>query len=164
MNGALPVIVEAWQEFEKRFGRAYHPVETYKTDGAEILLLTVGSVSETAMTALDKMRADGKKVGLVRLRLWRPFPATDLVDVLKRAKAVAVVDRAMAFSTRSGPLCVEVKAALYDHGVYPYVQNFVAGLGGRDVTVEDFENMVAKTGDGLAKGLPMGYEMVNVRE
>ncbi len=164
MNGALPVIVEAWQEFEKQFGRAYHPVETYKTEGAEILLLTVGSVSETAMTAVDKMRAAGRNVGLVRLRLWRPFPAKELVDVLKTAKAVAVVDRAMAFSTRSGPLCTEVKAALYDHGVSPYVQNFIAGLGGRDVTVEDFEMMAAKTSDGLAKGLPMGYEIVNVRE
>ncbi|MGQ9484177.1 MAG: transketolase C-terminal domain-containing protein [Desulfosoma sp.] len=164
MNGALPVIVEAWQEFEKQFGRAYRPVETYKTDGAQILLLTMGSISETAMTAVDKMRAEGKEVGLVRLRLWRPFPAKELVDVMKTAKAVAVVDRAMPLSTRSGPLCLEVKAALYDHGVSPYVQNFIAGLGGRDVTVEDFEMMAAKTSDGLAKGLPMTYEIVNARE
>jgi len=164
MNGALPVIVEAWKEFEKLFGRAYHPVETYKADDADLLLLTVGSVSETAMTAVDKMRAEGKKVGLVHLRLWRPFPAKELVDILKQAKAVAVVDRAMAFSTRSGPLCVEVKAALFDHGISSYVQNFIAGLGGRDVTVEDFEQMAAKTSDALAKGLPMTYEIVNARE
>lgn len=164
MNGTLPVIVEAWQEFEKQFGRAYRPVETYKIDGAQILLLTMGSISETAMTAVDKMRAEGKDVGLVRLRLWRPFPAKELVDLVKTAKAVAVVDRAMALSTRSGPLCLEVKAALYDHGVSPYVQNFIAGLGGRDVTVEDFEMMAAKTSDGLAKGLPMTYEIVNARE
>ncbi|SMC23332.1 pyruvate ferredoxin oxidoreductase alpha subunit [Desulfacinum hydrothermale DSM 13146] len=158
------VIVEAWQEFEKQFGRSYKPVETYKAEDAETLLLTMGSISETAMTAVDKMRADGQKVGLAHLRLWRPFPAEELVDAVKGAKALAVVDRALSLSGGCGPVCVEVKSTLFDRGLSPYVQNFLAGLGGRDVTVEDFETMVAKVGDGLAKGLPMGYEIVNARE
>ncbi|MBC7358328.1 MAG: pyruvate ferredoxin oxidoreductase [Desulfacinum sp.] len=164
LKGSKAVIVEAWREFEKQFGRSYRPVETYKADDAQILILTMGSISETAMTAVDKMRAAGQKVGLVRLRLWRPFPAEELVDALKGAKALAVVDRSLPFSGGCGPVCVEVKSALFDRGLSPCVQNFLAGLGGRDVTVEDFEAMAAKVSDGLAKGLPMGYEIMNVRE
>lgn len=164
LKASKPVIVEAWKVFADQFGRQYHPVETYQTEGAEHLLLTMGSISETAMTAVDSMRAAGKKVGLVRIRLWRPFPAEELLAAVKGAKTLSVIDRAPAFSGGCGPVCCEVKSVLFDGGSSPYVWNYLAGLGGRDVTVEDFSDMVEKTSACADRGEPMGYEFMNVRE
>jgi pyruvate ferredoxin oxidoreductase alpha subunit len=164
LKAAKPVIIQAWQEFGDQFGRYYQPVETYQTDGAKYLLVTMGSISETAMTAVDAMRAAGKPVGLVRIRLWRPFPFDEIHAVLKDVRAIAVVDRALSLNGGCGPVCCEVKTALYDRKCYPYVQNFVAGLGGRDVTVEVFEEMVDKLIASCDRGDPMGYEIINVRE
>ena len=164
LKASKPVILEAWQEFEKHFGRKYSPVEKYKADDAETLLITVGSISETAMRAVDSMRADGKKVGLVRIRLFRPFPVEEFVDAVKHAKKLAVVDRALGFNGHVGPLCCELKSVLFDNGLTPYVWNYIAGLGGRDVTIEDFQQMVEKLSDKANKNEPMSYEIVNVRE
>ncbi len=164
LKAAKPVILEAWDVLEEQFGRRYRPVETFMADDAEQILVTMGSISETAMTAVKAMRAAGKKVGLARIRLWRPFPAEELIAALRGAKQVMVVDRALAFSGGCGPLCCEVKAAMFDHQVSPYVWNFIAGLAGRDVTVDDFTGMVDKTVSYADQGKPMGYEFVNVRE
>jgi pyruvate ferredoxin oxidoreductase alpha subunit len=164
LKAAKPIIVDAWKAFGDQFGRYYNPVETYKSEDADTLLITMGSISETAMTAIDAMRTAGKKVGLVRLRLWRPFPYDELFAAIKHAKAIAVVDRTVALSGGCGPVCGEVKTVLYDHKSYPYVQNYVAGLGGRDVTVEVFEDMVDKLIASCDRGDPMGYEIINVRE
>jgi pyruvate ferredoxin oxidoreductase alpha subunit len=164
LKASLPVIDEAWKEFGDQFGRYYKPVETYKSDDAETLLITMGSISETAMTAIDAMREKGKSVGLVRLRLWRPFPFDAFFEAVKDAKRLAVIDRAMSFSGGSGPVCVEVKSTLYDRKHHPYIQNFLAGLGGRDVTVENFEEMADSIVQSHDKNDPMGYEIINVRE
>jgi pyruvate ferredoxin oxidoreductase alpha subunit len=114
IKGAKPVILEAWQEFGDMFGRYYKPVETYQADGAETLLVTMGSLSETAMIAVDQMRTDGKNVGLVRLRLFRPFPFEEFLAAVRGAKQIAVMDRALGLNGAGGPLATEVKAALYD--------------------------------------------------
>jgi pyruvate ferredoxin oxidoreductase alpha subunit len=164
LKAAKPIIVDAWKAFGDQFGRYYNPVETYKSEDADTLLITMGSISETAMTAIDAMRTAGKRVGLVRLRLWRPFPYDELFAAIKHAKAIAVVDRTVALSGGCGPVCGEVKTVLYDNKAYPYVQNYVAGLGGRDVTVEVFEDMVDKLIASCDRGDPMGYEIINVRE
>jgi pyruvate ferredoxin oxidoreductase alpha subunit len=164
LKGAKPVILEAWKEFAELFGRSYHPVETYRSEDADTILITMGSISETAMTAVDAMRQAGKKIGLVRIRLWRPFPSEELYAAVKHAKALAVVDRVVALSGGCGPVCCEVKAAFFDRKFYPYIQNYVAGLGGRDVTVEVFEDMADKLTASLQGGEPMGYEIINVRE
>jgi pyruvate ferredoxin oxidoreductase alpha subunit len=158
------VVVEAWKEFGDRFGRYYNPVETYKTEDAEYMLVTMGSISETAMTAVDAMREAGKKVGLVRIRLWRPFPVEELFEAVKGAKALAVIDRAMTLNAVGGAVCGEIKTVLYDRGVHPYVKNFVAGLGGRDVTVQNFDEMIDDLIAGASNGAPMGYEIINVKE
>ena len=164
LKAAKPVILEAWKEFAELFGRTYHPVETYRTEDADTILITMGSISETAMTAVDAMRQAGKKVGLVRIRLWRPFPAEELLAAVKHARALAVVDRVVALSGGCGPVCCEVKAAFYDRKFYPYIQNYIAGLGGRDVTVQVFEEMADQLTASLQGGAPMGYEIINVRE
>jgi len=164
IKNAKPVILEAWDEFEKIFGRKYKPIETYKAEDAEIILVTVGSISETAMRAVDRMRAHGKRVGLARIRLFRPFPVEEFVDAVRGAKLIGVVERALGFNGYTGPLCAELKSVLFDNGLNPYVWNFIAGLGGRDVTVEDFEEMAECLEVKANKNEPMGYEIVNARE
>ncbi|MBF0525399.1 MAG: pyruvate ferredoxin oxidoreductase [Deltaproteobacteria bacterium] len=158
------VVIQAWKEFGDLFGRYYHPVETYKTEGAETLLLTMGSVSETAMTAIDKMREAGKKVGLVRFRLWRPFPFEEFFEAVKGVKTLAVMDRAMSPGGPCGPVAAEVRAALYDQPNRPKVFSFVAGLGGRDVQVSDFEEIVSRAEIYAEKGAPATYDLIGVRE
>ncbi|MBF0551239.1 MAG: pyruvate ferredoxin oxidoreductase [Deltaproteobacteria bacterium] len=158
------VVIQAWKEFGDLFGRYYHPVETYKTEGAETLLLTMGSVSETAMTAIDRMREAGKKVGLVRFRLWRPFPFEEFFEAVKGVKTLAVMDRAMSPGGPCGPVAAEVRAALYDQPTRPKVFSFVAGLGGRDVQVSDFEEIVSRAEKYAEKGAPATYDLIGVRE
>src|SRR5512139_61722 len=165
LKGAKPVVIEAWNEFAKLFGRKYQPVETYKTEGADTLLVTMGSTSETAMTAVDKMRAAGRKVGIVRIRLYRPFPKEEFLAAIKGAKQLAVMDRALAMSGMdTGPLATEIKSILYDQAQKPYVWNFIAGLAGRDITVENFTEMADGVEAAAADKLPQGATWTNVRE
>lgn len=165
LKGAKPVVIEAWNEFAKLFGRKYQPVETYKTEGADTLLVTMGSTSETAMTAVDAMRAAGRKVGIVRIRLYRPFPKEEFLAAIKGAKQLAVMDRALAMSgMETGPLATEIKSILYDQAQKPYVWNFIAGLAGRDITVENFTEMADGVEAAAADKLPQGATWTNVRE
>jgi len=164
LKNSKAVAVEAWKEFGDLFGRYYHPVESYKAEDAEHIIISMGSISETAMTAVDAMREAGKKVGLVRIRLWRPFPGDELIEAVKGAKTLTVLDRVMNLNGVCGPVCGEVKSVLYDSGLRPFVKNYIAGLGGRDVTVENFTEMVEKVIASAANGGSMGYEIINVNE
>jgi len=164
LRASKETILKCWQEFGKIFGRNYQPVESYQAEKAKTLLLTMGSFSETAMTAVDKMRAEGKDVGLVRLRLWRPFPFEEFRRAVEDAETLIVVDRALSFGGPGGPVCSEVKAALYGEAKKPRVVSFVAGIGGRDISVDDFEEIVNKGITISEKGSPNEYEIFGVRE
>lgn len=164
MEQSLDTIVKVWQEFGDKFGRHYNPVEQYRSQDAEVLLLTMGSYSETAMTAIDKMRDEGKDVGLLKLRLWRPFPFADFRKAVARAKTLIVLDRALSFGGLNGPVCSEIKAALYNEDKKPKIVSFVGGLGGRDITVTDFEEIVNKGIDIAEKGSENEFEIYGVRE
>lgn len=157
-------IIEAWEEFGRTFGRHYKPIETYKSEDAEVLLLTMGSISETAMSAVDFMREKDISVGLVRIRLWRPFPFYELQEAVKGANTLAVVDRAISTGGPGGPVCSEVRSALFGFQKRPHVSGFIAGLGGRDVTTEMFEEMVSQSIKYAAEGKEQFYELVGVRE
>ena len=133
------VIKKAFDEFEAVFGRKYHVVESYRAEDAETVMVSMGSISETAMTTVDELRDKGQKVGLVRLRLWRPFPGEELLAALAGAKNVAVIDRHMVMGAPAGPVGLEVKSLLYSSPLRPKVSNWVLGLGGRDVTRDDFK-------------------------
>jgi pyruvate ferredoxin oxidoreductase alpha subunit len=140
------VIKEAYADFEKIFGRSYgNPFfEEYMTEDADVVLLGMGTMSTPAHVAVRKLREQGKKVGFVRLRWFRPFPAKDLVKLLGRFKAVGVVDRDFSFGSPwlSGVVATEVRTALYPgNGPKPPVLGFICGLGGREVTVNDIEKM-----------------------
>jgi pyruvate ferredoxin oxidoreductase alpha subunit len=139
-------VIGVFEEFEKAFGRKYSAVETYRHEDAETIIVTMGSISETAMTAVDEMRDKGQKVGLVRIRLWRPLPVEELTDTLKGAKTVAVVDRHMVMGVPEGPVGLEVKSMLYNIPNAPKVANFLLGLGGRDVRRTDFKYIVERAG------------------
>lgn len=158
------VILEVWAEWKERFGRAYRPVEAYMADDAEILINLVGAISGTAQVAVDEMRAEGKKVGLIRNRLWRPYPFTEIREAVSNAKAVAVVDRALSVGGVGGPMASELRAALYPLEDRPLVAGFIAGLGGREVTRADFKMIVAETEELLDTGYTDEYKMIGVRE
>ena len=105
IRASKKIILEHWDEFGKAFGRQYHPIEKYRTDGAKTLLMTLGSFGETAMTAVDKMRNEGKEVGLLKLRLWRPFPFEELNEAIGNAQTLIVVDQG-TFFRRSRRSCL----------------------------------------------------------
>ena len=160
---SMSIITETWKAFGDMTGRYYHPVEAYKTEDADTLLVTMGSCSETASVAVDKMREQGRPVGLVKIRLWRPFPFDDLKRATLQAKRLVVIDRAMSVGA-CGPVASEVKAALYGNDRRPSVYNFVAGISGRDVTPSDFIKMVDKAEIQIEEGNREGYEIYGVRE
>jgi pyruvate ferredoxin oxidoreductase alpha subunit len=165
LKASKPVIQEIFDDFAKQFGRQYKLVETYKTEDAETIIVAIGSIAQTAMTAIDAMRARGHKVGIVRIRVFRPFPAAELIEAIKGAKNLVLLDRTSAFAGGevSGPVALEVKSALFDRGLSPKVGNFLVGLGGRDVTDQNFEEMVERVASAKNGDLP-AYEFINVRE
>jgi pyruvate ferredoxin oxidoreductase alpha subunit len=158
------VVEAAWQEFGRRYGRHYAPVETYRVEGAEVLLLTMGVISRTAMSAVDRLREAGKAVGLVRFRLWRPFPTAEFREAVANAKIIAVIDRHLSLGAHSGPVCLEVRAALYDLPNRPQVFGFILGLGGRDVTLNDFAEIVARAERYATTGPEAEYTLIGLRE
>jgi pyruvate ferredoxin oxidoreductase alpha subunit len=163
IRSSMPKILEMWKAFGEMTGRYYHPIETYKAEEAETLLVTMGSFGETASAAVDKMREEGRSVGLVKIRLWRPFPFDAFKKASLNAKQLVVIDRAISVGA-CGPVASEVKAALYGEVQRPSVYNFVAGLGGRDVTPSDFVKMVDKAEIEIEEGNQEGFELYGVRE
>jgi pyruvate ferredoxin oxidoreductase alpha subunit len=162
LRSSMPKILDTWKAFGEVTGRHYHPVETYRAEDADTLLVTMGSYGETASVAVDKMREAGRSVGLVKIRLWRPFPFDDLKKATLHAKQLVVIDRAISVGA-CGPAASEVKAALYGNDQRPSVYNFVAGISGRDVTPSDFVKMVDKAEIEIAEGNKEGFEIYGVR-
>jgi pyruvate ferredoxin oxidoreductase alpha subunit len=162
--GSQKVVTEVWKDFGRLFGRNYKPVESYKTKDAETLLITMGSISETAMMAVDALREKGRKVGLIHIRLWRPFPFKEFLQAIKGVKVLAVLDRALVPGGVGGPVGLEVKSALFGKDQAPYVAEFVAGLGGRDLTVETFVEVAEKAERYAQKQKDFQYELIGVRE
>jgi len=158
------VILGCWDKFGDTFGRYYSPVECYQSDKAKVLLLTMGSFSETAMDAVDKMRAEGKDIGLLKLRLWRPFPFTEIRQATKDAEVVIVLDRAISFGGPPGPVCSEIRAALYHQDKKPRVVSIVGGLGGRDISIAGFEEIVDRGTSVSPAENEQEYEMFGVKE
>lgn len=159
-----PIIKEHWTNFADAFGRQYKAIETNHVEDAETVFVTMGSLGETVMTAVDEMRGEGQKVGQVRIRLWRPFPVDDFLAAVKGAKNIIVIDRALSPGYPAGPVATELRGLLYAKGVSKYVTNFICGLGGRDVTRDDFKAMVQKTEAHAKAGVDMPSEMVGVKE
>jgi pyruvate ferredoxin oxidoreductase alpha subunit len=164
LTNSRAVIEEVWADFAKRFGREYKAVETYRAEGAHYLFVTIGGLSQTASTAIDQLRDQGVSVGQLRLRLWRPFPHADIQRLLAGVKGVIVFDRCLSVAGAGGPAATEIKASLYNLPRRPPVVSFVGGLGGRDVTVQNFAEMIEKGIGYVDRGDAPVYELVGVRE
>ena len=161
---SMPKILETWKAFGDLTGRYYKPIETYRAEDAETLLITMGSCGETASVAVDQMRGEGRSVGLIKIRLWRPFPFDDFRKAVLNAKQLVVIDRAISIGGPGGPVASEVKAAIYGEENRPDVYDFVAGISGRDVSPSDYVKMVDKAEIEIEEGKKDGYEIYGVRE
>jgi pyruvate ferredoxin oxidoreductase alpha subunit len=132
---------EVDREFGRHFGRSYGgQIEEYRTEDAEVVLLTSGSAVGTARSVVDQMREDGKKVGLVKLRMYRPFPRERLVEALKGKKGIGVLDRSICFGWNCGPLYMELRALTPELGSAPML-SFIDGLANMDITVPNIKRM-----------------------
>ena len=138
MKDVMPVIMDVAECFERMIGRQYGFFEEYMMDDAEVALVAIGSSAGTGKEAVDRLRSEGKKVGLIKLRVFRPFPRIPLAEAMCKVKAVAIMDKAESFSNSGGPLFNEARSSLYDLRDKPYCINYIYGLGGRDIRVEDF--------------------------
>ena len=153
MKDAKQAILDQGKRFGQQFGRTYGFFEEYCMEDAEEALVLIGSTAGTAKAAVDQLRAQGKKVGLIKLRVFRPFPAEELAQALSHCKAVAVMDKSEGFSSCGGPIFAETRSALYDLEQHPKLINVVYGLGGRDVSTGDIAALyqrlehIAETGE-----------------
>ncbi|MFA6708907.1 MAG: pyruvate ferredoxin oxidoreductase [Fusobacterium sp.] len=141
MINAKEVILKVAEKFEKISGRKYGLFEEYKLDDAQVAIVVLSSTAGTAKEAVDELRAAGKKVGVLKLRVFRPFPMEELADALKHLDMVAVMDKSEGFSACGGPVFAETRSALYDVVNSPKIVNYVYGLGGRDVTINHIKGI-----------------------
>jgi len=144
IENAPPVIEEVGKEFGKKFGREYSFFEEYRMDDAEMCIIIMSSAAGTCKDAIDEMRSKGKKIGLLKPRVFRPFPHQKIAETLKEMKAIAVLDRSSSPGAFGAPLFTEIRSALYDYDERPKIVNYVYGLGGRDIMVEHFEEVALK--------------------
>jgi phenylglyoxylate dehydrogenase alpha subunit len=137
MQDALPKIDYIDAEFQKAFGRSYGgSLEEYRVEDAEIVLVALGSAASTAKVVIDSKRAEGVKVGLVRIRCFRPFPGDRLVKALRGAKAIGVIDRDVCFGWNTGIVFMELRSLLNRAQINLPMVNFIAGLSGADINIE----------------------------
>ncbi|WP_321514796.1 transketolase C-terminal domain-containing protein [Marinifilum fragile] len=149
MFNAIDVIHKTDEDFAAMFGRKYHGmVEEYKCEDAEVVLVALGSVCGTVRVVVDKLRAEGKKVGLLKIRYMRPFPVQEVKDLARRVKAMGVIDKDISFGYE-GTVYTNVNSAISQIDKYVYKSNFVGGLGGRDITKAEIEDMYNKLYAGL---------------
>lgn len=154
MSKAMPVIVDVGKEFGKEFGRDYGVFDPYAMDDAELAIIVLSSAAGTARTTVKELRAKGLKIGLLKPRVIRPFPAQELAAALKNVKAVAVLDRSISFGAMdgAGPLFLEVCAALFAAGAKTTVLDYIYGLGGRDVVPQHIQQVASDLQDVAATG------------
>ena len=147
MENAQGVILDVAEEFNKKFNRNYGLFEPYRLEDAEVAVIAANSTAGTVKVVVDQLRDEGLKVGLLKPRLFRPFPAKELADALRHLKAVAVMDRSISFGAmdNAGPLFLELVAALALHGVQAPVADYVYGLGGRDILPGEIEQVYRET-------------------
>jgi len=168
MERSPTVIREAYKQFGKIFGRevANPFYEEYMTDDADVVVVGMGTLSNPVRVAIREMRKEGKKVGFVRLRWFRPFPAEELAKTLSRFKAVGIIDRDFSLGApySSGVVATEVRAALYPVANRPSVLAFICGLGGREVTLPDVRKMTESVYAAAAGKPQPATQWIGVRE
>ncbi len=165
MRHVSKVVLDVAEEFGQLSGRKYGLFEEYRMEDAERAVVIIGSAAGTAKDAVDRLREKGEKVGLIKIRLFRPFPAEEIADALRGVKAVAVMDRAESYTNHGGPLGADVMAALFRARSNALAVNYIYGLGGRDVRVEDMESVFDALGKVAAENdAGETYRYLGIRE
>jgi len=139
----LDVIREISEEYGRLSGRRYELIEGYRTEDADRLVVALGSTAGTTKVVVDELREQGERVGMVKIRAYRPFPYDEIISTLGNAEAVAVLDRAIAFGSLGGPVYGDIRSAFFDHDTRPLIVDYIYGLGGRDITVEHIKKVYA---------------------
>jgi len=152
MKNAKKAILDVAADFEKTFGRKYGLIEEYCMEDAEIAIVLMGSSCGTARAAIDELRAEGVKAGLVKVRVFRPFPGEEIAKSIAGCKAVAVLDKSEGFSANGGPLFAETASAIINYEKRPKMVDIVYGLGGRDFTVAQAKRVFARLEKIVATG------------
>jgi len=141
MRNSKKIIMDVAGEFGKKFGREYSFFEKYRMDDAEVAIVCLGSTAGTTKCVVDDLRERGTKAGLLKLRVFRPFPYEEIVKELSNVKAVAVLDRSDSFSAYAGPLFTEISSALFAADCRTLATDYIYGLGGRDINTSDIEGV-----------------------
>ena len=159
---ALVKIEEVARDFQKAFGRYYGGlIDSYYAEDAEVVLVTMGSLIGTIKDAIDLMRSEGIKVGLIKVRCYRPFPVEALRKALSGAKVIAVVEKDVSIGYEAG-LLTDLKAAFYNSDIRTPIIGFAAGLGGRDITIKDIRK-IAEKAIAARKGIECEFEFLDLR-
>ena len=144
MEEAKEVILRVDEEYHRLFGRHYGILETYRADDAEVVLVTSGTVSGTSREVIDQYRDQGKAVGMIRIRTFRPFPSEEIRKLLRGVPKLAVIDRDMSYGV-GGIFAQELRSVFANEDHRPAISGYVAGLGGRDVTQATISNVIEST-------------------
>jgi pyruvate ferredoxin oxidoreductase alpha subunit len=163
MEDSQAVIDDVFTEFKKTFGREYKKLNPYRCEDAEIILLTMGSMSGTARAAADAMRKDGKKVGCIKVTVYRPFPGKELVELTKNAKVLAVLDRDISPGL-GGALFSDVTAQFINRSQKPLILNYIIGLGGRDIVIDNFQEIYDRSLQSLQTGVDNPVEWIDINK
>jgi pyruvate ferredoxin oxidoreductase alpha subunit len=165
IENAPGIIQQVGKEYGEKFGRTYGFFEEYRMEDAETCIVVMSSAAGTCKDAIDELRNEGKKIGLLKPRIFRPFPDKEIAEALKGMKAVAVLDRSACPGAFGAPLFTEIRNALYDYDPRPKVVNYVFGLGGRDIMVDHFKDVAEKL-DKIAEtgNVEEIYGYLNLRE
>jgi pyruvate ferredoxin oxidoreductase alpha subunit len=163
MERAKKKITEVSKEFEEIFGRGYGGlIDTYAMEDAEIALVTMGSIVGTIKEAIDELRREGVKVGLVKIRSYRPFPGEELKGALKDANVIVVIEKDLSMGYESA-LLTDLKGAFYNSSIRTPIIGFAAGLGGRDIGIKHIRSIVEKASKVLDAGIESEFEIFDVK-
>jgi len=165
MEQALKNIPEVDAEYAEVSGRRYDLLHAYRMEDAEVALIGLGSTMGTVRYVVDRIRKNGVKAGLVKMRVFRPFPSEGLIDLLEDIPIVGVLDKSASFGAPGGPLSEEVNTALYDRSDRPLMANYIYGLGGRDASPRLIMEIYNDLKENLKKGaVSEKVRFVGVRE
>ncbi|MHA1992945.1 MAG: pyruvate ferredoxin oxidoreductase [Candidatus Hodarchaeales archaeon] len=158
------VILDTFNDWRKLTGREYNPIESYKIDDADYAFVTMGSGAGNARTAIDELRANGEKVGLIKVRVYRPWFGEEFSNLTKNIKGIISVERAHSFGSPGGILGQDVKSTLFDAKQTPYIAEYCYGLGGRDCLVKEWVEIYNRSKQGFNEDKNLPYFWWGVRE
>ncbi|HIP89831.1 MAG TPA: pyruvate ferredoxin oxidoreductase [Thermococcus paralvinellae] len=163
MENAREVIKEVFEEFERKFGRRYQMVEEYRTDDAEIIMITMGSLAGTLKDFVDRKREEGVKVGAAKITVYRPFPIEEIRALAKKAKVLAILEKDVSFGS-GGAVFADVARSLINEKEKPMILDFIIGLGGRDVTFKQLDEALSIAKKVIKEGVEKDIYWIGLRE